>query len=441
MKILVAVTNCWMYRDRQDVIRQTWLQNVPKEIDVRFFLGRKPGSLNWQKEYQLPDEVVVDVDDSYNGLPAKTREMCRYALANGYTHLFKTDDDVYVQLDRLLLASLQNYGDYTGRKRGASGNWPAAYASGFSYWLTRRAMKIIADAPLTNDPAEDRWVGNTLLQAGVPCVADYRYVVVNSTRNAVSYNEGPRKGNTVVTACEFESPREMQAMHSQWVNCASLSHTHQKINAPHPLNRVAVMVKTFLRDGYMVRAVEGIKEQMPEAKIVVVDDGYSSKQKITFYANLRNQGHTAECLPFDSGFGAKANEAVKHSDREFVLVGSDDFAFGQNHVRADVTRMVQTLDDVPELDVVSGRVNSNTYEATLTEKDGVVWERPGYHAEFTCVAGPYKTCDLTVNYSLIRRSLLDRVRWEGDVKIGGGEHGAFFLDIKRAGGRLLTCPV
>jgi hypothetical protein len=42
-------------------------------------------------------------------------------------------------------------------------------------------------------------------------------------------------------------------------NCASLSHTHQKINAPHPLNRVAVMVKTFLRDGYMVRAVEGIK--------------------------------------------------------------------------------------------------------------------------------------------------------------------------------------
>jgi hypothetical protein len=36
-------------------------------------------------------------------------------------------------------------------------------------------MKIIADASkLTNDPAEDRWVGNTLLKAGLPCVADYR---------------------------------------------------------------------------------------------------------------------------------------------------------------------------------------------------------------------------------------------------------------------------
>jgi hypothetical protein len=49
----------------------------------------------------------------------------------------------------------------------------------------------------------------------------------------------------------------------------------------------------------------------------------------------------------------------------------------------------------------------------------------------------YHLCDLTVNYSLIRRKLFDAahggIQWDGgDVKIGGGEHSAFFIDVQRA---------
>jgi hypothetical protein len=45
-------------------------------------------------------------------------------------------------------------------------------------------------------------------------------------------------------------------------------------------------------------------------------------------------------------------------------------------------------------------------------------------------------CDLTVNFSLIRRKVFDGqhggIRWDGgDVKIGGGEHSAFFIDLQR----------
>lgn len=440
MKILVAVTNCWMYRKRQEAIRNTWLKDVPEHVDVKFFLGRPPAGTPTDGSVKInPDEIIVDVDDSYTGLPAKTREMCRYALKNGYTHLFKTDDDVYVQLGRLVAANSRDLGDYVGRKRGPSGVWPAPYASGFSYWLSQRAMNLIAEAKLTDDPAEDRWVGNTLLSAGMGCVGDYRYVVTNSTRNSLSYNEGPRKGNPVITACEFETEREMFVIHNNWLNVKSLSNTHQKIDAPCPLRKVSVVLKTFLRDGYLIRAVEGIKKNLPECKIVIVDDGYESRHKISMYAQLRLEGHDCSWLPFDSGFGAKANEAIKYCDREYVLIGSDDFAFGQTNVRADVIRMVQTLEDT-DLDVVSGRVNGTPYEATLHEDGDSIVETRGYHGEDSCEAGAYKRCDLTVNYSLIRRSLLDQVRWDNDVKIGGGEHGAFFLDIKRAGGKVAYLP-
>lgn len=440
MKILVAVTNCWMYRGRQEAIRNTWLKDIPEHVDVRFFLGRPMGATKAAIDSKKDDEVFVNVDDGYPGLPAKTRAMCRYAVEHGYTHLFKTDDDCYVRLDRLVASGFQDMGDYIGRKRGPSGNYPAPYASGFSYWLTRRAFKIIAEAKLTEDPAEDRWVANTLYLAGMGCVPDYRYVIIQSTRNALSHTEGPRKGNNIITACEFDADKWMKKLHWEYEHLGSLTRTHQKVDSPHPLARVAIMVKTFLRDGYLIRTLEGIKQQLPESKVVIVDDGYESRHKISMYSHLRLNGHSCAWLPFDSGFGAKANEAVKFCDREYVLIASDDFALGQQHVRADVIRMVQTLDEVSNLDIVSGRVNNNPYESTLTEKGDQVFEVQGYTSEETCAAGAYKRCDLTVNYCLIRRTLLDKVRWDDDVKIGGGEHGMFYLDVKRAGGKVAYLP-
>lgn len=212
---------------------------------------------------------------------------------------------------------------------------------------------------------------------------------------------------------------------------------HVPNRTAHPLQRVAVLIKTFLRDGYLLQTVRSIQEFLPEAKMVIVDDGYESSFKISWYAQMREQGHVCVWLPFDSGFGAKANEGVQQCDREFVLIASDDFHFTEE-TRHHVMNMVKLLQTNPHLDLVSGRVNNNPYEATLVEReDGVVIETRGFYAEGNCDGIPYRTCDLTVNFSLIRRTLLDKVEWDGgEVKIGGGEHGAFFLDIKRAGGRV-----
>jgi hypothetical protein len=121
---------------------------------VRFFVGGVP-----TLESQPVDEIELGVDDSYDGLPAKVREICRWALLYGYDELVKVDDDVY-----LVPGRLPDYAayDYVGNFRMHNGLSPYDYASGFCYRLGRRAIELVAGAELTRDTMEDRWVGHVM---------------------------------------------------------------------------------------------------------------------------------------------------------------------------------------------------------------------------------------------------------------------------------------
>lgn len=338
-------------------------------------------------------------------------------------------------------------------------------------------MEIIAEQPLTSDTADDRWLGNVLNDAGISgsldsryrvskcdeslvagnkgnnredCmvgnglhaaglsgIQDNRYVIVASPNGANTpfASEGPREGNDIIAACEFE-PKEMHRIHEQWHGCVPAAPVK-----PLPagrLSNVTIVIKTFLRDGFLIKCVNGILRQMPEVKIVIVDDGSAdvspiSRDKLLLYEKLRSQGHIVHLMPYDSGFGAKSNAALAFCDRPYVLIGSDDFEFGEPGVREGIERMAVVLANTPEMGIASGRVNNRSYEKVLELGDGWVKERMGYHRSGIALNVGYQECDLTVNYSLIRREVFEKVRWDDDVKIGGGEHGAFFVDVKRAG--------
>jgi hypothetical protein len=153
-RTLIAVTTCHVRRHQADAQRLTWVEGVSPELaDVRFFLG--PG------QQLREDEVILPVDDSYIGLPEKVKATMGWAREHGYTSVLKLDDDTYTVPKRLFLAGYESY-DYVGNFRCHNGKYPADYASGFAYWLSAKAMGIIADAPLTDDTFEDRWVGNVL---------------------------------------------------------------------------------------------------------------------------------------------------------------------------------------------------------------------------------------------------------------------------------------
>jgi hypothetical protein len=195
------------------------------------------------------------------------------------------------------------------------------------------------------------------------------------------------------------------------------------------LSTVSIGVKTFLRDPQLIHTMISIRATMPETKMIIVDDGEMTERKQLLYEGRMREGHTVITLPFDSGFGMKSNVMVDALRTPYLLVASDDFDFSSPLVREGVERLIETLNSNPDIDIASGRVNHNPYEFDLIDQVHRVVEVPvKINAGSRIVP-----CDLTVNYSLIRKDVFNHVRWDDDVKIGGGEHGAFFLDCKRAG--------
>ena len=207
-----------------------------------------------------------------------------------------------------------------------------------------------------------------------------------------------------------------------------------QLNRVRNLSNVTVFVKSFLRLGLLRDCLEGVQQTLPETKILVIDD--SSEQQKHVEASFVDPNYTQVFMPFDSGFGAKSNEMIRHLDTEYVLIGSDDFNFGDPAVRGGIEKLHTVLEKDLTLVMASGRVNRNPYEFVLQidEINHTCVEKPGCYGIREVDGIPYQWTDLTVNYSLIRRKVFERVHWDSDVKIGGGEHGAFFIDIARAFG-------
>jgi glycosyltransferase involved in cell wall biosynthesis len=214
------------------------------------------------------------------------------------------------------------------------------------------------------------------------------------------------------------------------------------------LSKVSILIKTFLRDNHLEEAIAGIMVTMPEVRMIIVDDGDRSARKKAIYDDLYQHGHAIIEMPFDSGFGAKSNAAIDTVkdyilERPYLLIGSDDFDFRPATVRQGIERLVAVLDGDPEIAIASGRVNGNRYEGWLRDHgDRIVEEYITFDQPRHVNGVTHHLCNLTVNYSLIRGSILgsDKIHWDDDVKIGGGEHGAFFVDVMRAGHKVAYVP-
>lgn len=422
-KALIGVVTCHAFREKADAQRKTWVPEAT--CDVRFFIGGG--------QAQRDDEVVLDVPDDYEGLPAKVKAMCAWALANGYDMLFRVDDDVYVRPDRLIEAMPEGI-DYCGRVRGASDMmhpWP--YCSGFSYWLSDFAMRAIVSSALT-DVAEDRLTGQVMMQAGIEPIHDDRYVIVNAQRSSSCSDVGPLRSNGIISSCESDASSIFKAHE------AYLSSSEKPKPKPRPFDndfsRIDILIKTFIRDGFLRRTVKAIEQNMPAARMVIIDDGMNAHFKPYLYARLREEGHAVHQMNFDSGFGAKSNAAMRFYKNEYVLIASDDFDFSKLETCEAIRKMVRVLDHDKSIGIVSGRVNNSPYEFKLQMSGTECREVPiDYASPMQAGDATYHLCDLTVNYSLIRRELLapTKLHWYSDIKIGGGEHGAFFILAKKLG--------
>lgn len=133
MKFLIAVCSC--QRDKKlgqhDQIRISYGRALSSLADVRFFMGGdEPKDL-------LQDEVWLNAPDNYRGLPAKMREVIRWALNHGYDYVWKVDCDTRIFSQDFEKFPFGHY-DYVGKFLGHE-----AYASGGGYGLSRRAMEVV----------------------------------------------------------------------------------------------------------------------------------------------------------------------------------------------------------------------------------------------------------------------------------------------------------
>lgn len=206
------------------------------------------------------------------------------------------------------------------------------------------------------------------------------------------------------------------------------------------LSKISIGIRTFLRDPQLFQAIDGIRCNLPELSIIVADCGEMTEQKDGFYADLEREGHIHIDLPYDSGFGCMSNAIIDALDRDFLLIGSDDFCFSSVEVREGIEKLQEVLDLNPDIDIASGRVNNRSYEFDLIDKGDEVTEVPIKYNVHGPIFPWFIDCDLTVNYSLFRKRVFEKVRWESDIKIGSGEHGAQAIKIKRAGFRTVFVP-
>ena len=246
---------CHQKRAWADAQRQTWEKDIVGKgyADVKFFYGA-PVVLS--DVMPKSDEVWLDVDDSYAGIPLKVQGICKYAVRHCYDYVAKCDDDVYIAPERF--PALPLTADYIGRFRSPYGSvYPSSFASGFFYWLSSRAAQIVAETQWNGDWMDERFVATALARHGITGWSDYTSYQVSGphTEGLAALNSTPHRNGTVF--CEY-GPRAMRVMHLalrtarpvQWPFAATLLQQHpaavtdQILNSPpgdaipdHKLNR------------------------------------------------------------------------------------------------------------------------------------------------------------------------------------------------------------
>jgi hypothetical protein len=163
MKVLIAVITSHTRMDWSNMLRETWVPLV-KNADVRFFLGRGAPRVT------MNDEVILDCDDSYQGLPDKVKAVIKWAFDNSYIYMLKCDDDVVLKPKDLLASDFNKY-DFSGHECAPKNQTPW----GFNYWLSRKAMEIMRDQPLPQNNNDEAWVAHTMNRHGILLHSDPRY--------------------------------------------------------------------------------------------------------------------------------------------------------------------------------------------------------------------------------------------------------------------------
>lgn len=220
MKTLLAIISCHSRPQYREAQRDTWIPLIPKEADYRFFMGP---STDTPKE----DEVLLDCDDSYQGLPSKVQAVVLWALYQGYDYVVKVDDDVVLWPTRFMNSGYNNY-DFTGHTNEDRSRVTAPW--GFCYVLSRKAMEHIAAATLPYGNNDEVWVANTLAAQGITLHNEPRYCLHRGKRqDFIAKTPRPLRAPPRVVPMDVDTPAGGIA-YCVYLNWAGFHATPDEVN-------------------------------------------------------------------------------------------------------------------------------------------------------------------------------------------------------------------
>lgn len=201
-------------------------------------------------------------------------------------------------------------------------------------------------------------------------------------------------------------------------------------------SEVTAVLKTFLRDYYLMECLKSLREQYPDIRIIVADDGHKRmerSEKILKYAN----NHVY--LDWDSGLPAGRNRALRIVETPYVFIGDDDFYH-------DSKALDKLLPLMEVADIAGGRVKHNNvigdYQGFFVERDNgkeLKWQRLESEDYKEHKGSRYIPVDLTYNFFLGKTEKVREVGWDENIKISF-EHSDFFLAAKKNGLKVVYCP-
>lgn len=207
------------------------------------------------------------------------------------------------------------------------------------------------------------------------------------------------------------------------------------------MERITAIIISFLRPEYTKECIRSLKKRYDKINILVAENGEYSHDMDAF---VRIYGGEYMMMPFDSGVCYARNRLVEAAKTEYVLVGDDDFYYNQY---AGVEKMLDFMDRHPEVPLIGGKIYEDgkllDYQGDMVLHHDHIEYIPLEDADCVTDWGAkirYGRCDITFNYFLGRREIIESVKWDENIKVAY-EHSDWFLSLKKAGiGKVAYTP-
>lgn len=211
-------------------------------------------------------------------------------------------------------------------------------------------------------------------------------------------------------------------------------------------DRVAVLIKTFLRDDVLFKTIEAVRAMMPYPfRLYIADDGRMTDRKEALYKKLNDEGHVVVMLAFNSGISVGRNALLKVVREDYVLLLDDDTCIKDSE---SLRRMRACLDADADLGLVAAVLKRESgawfgpqaysFGLRFDWRDDLLVRLPAAKDEKKAGEVTYRIADQVPNVFLAKREVFDEVRWDDRIKIEY-EHMDFFLRLKKTSWKAGVC--